>query len=103
MKLALCSCFQDHLVGPDLIADYLLYWLNKHRNFSYLDKVGLEEPTDDITHVLLACATKLGKTERIKDFATNQIEIKLDLLSAAKYLITAFRAGEFGKVCLDRV
>lgn len=103
MKLALCSCFQDHLVGPDLIADYLLYWLNQHRNFTYLDKVGLDEPTDDITHALLACATKLGKIVRVKDFATNQIEMKLDLRSAARYFVTAFREGEFGKVCLDRV
>ena len=33
MKLALCSCFKDHLVGEDNIADYLLYHMNKIENF----------------------------------------------------------------------
>ena len=27
------GCFKDHLVGEDLIADYLLYILNKTKNF----------------------------------------------------------------------
>lgn len=103
MKLALCSCFQDHLVGHGQIADYLLYWLNRHRNFHYIDKIGLDEPTDDITLALLACATKMGKTLQVKDMASNQIETKLDLQSAAMYFVTAFRMGEFGKICLDRV
>lgn len=39
MKLAMCSCFQDHLVGEEVIADYLLYYLNKNKNFTYLDVV----------------------------------------------------------------
>lgn len=27
------GCFKDHIVGEDLIADYLLYILNKTKNF----------------------------------------------------------------------
>ncbi|XP_073408181.1 mitochondrial ribosome-associated GTPase 1 isoform X5 [Dendrobates tinctorius] len=30
MKLALCGTILDHLVGEDIIADYLLYTLNEH-------------------------------------------------------------------------
>ncbi|XP_029184729.2 mitochondrial ribosome-associated GTPase 1-like isoform X3 [Acropora millepora] len=33
MKLALIGCFKDHVVGEDLIADYLLFTLNKSRCF----------------------------------------------------------------------
>lgn len=102
MKLALCSCFQDHLVGEDIIADYLLYWLNKNKNFHYLDAVGLDEPTDDITHVLLSIAYKLGKTLTVRSLATNAMEVKPDFQSASRYFVNAFRRGEFGKICLDK-
>ncbi|XP_015755634.1 PREDICTED: mitochondrial ribosome-associated GTPase 1-like [Acropora digitifera] len=35
MKLALIGCFKDHVVGEDLIADYLLFTLNKSRCFKF--------------------------------------------------------------------
>lgn len=100
MKLALCSCFQDHLVGEDNIADYLLYWLNRNENFKYVELMGLTEPTDDITHVLLAGAQKMGKTLKIRSY-DNTLVVKPDIISTAKFLINTFRAGDFGKICLD--
>lgn len=103
MKLALCACFQDHLVGEDLIADFLLYWLNKNSNFNYVDELGLDKPTDDITLALLACANKLGKTRTVKNLGENQLEVKPDLRAAARYFVSAFRNGAFGKFCLDRI
>ncbi|XP_009582137.1 PREDICTED: mitochondrial ribosome-associated GTPase 1, partial [Fulmarus glacialis] len=33
MKLALCGTIRDHLVGEDIMADYLLYALNKRQQF----------------------------------------------------------------------
>lgn len=101
MKLAACSCFQDHLVGEDIIADYILYWLNKNKNFCYLDAMGLDNPTDDISHVLMAGASKLGATVQVKSFESNSLEKKLDLRAAARHFVAAFRKGEFGKICLD--
>lgn len=101
MKLALCSCFQDHLVGEDVIADYLLFWMNRNKNYLYLEAMGLDDPTDDITHVLMAGASKLGKVIQVKSYENNGIEKKLDLRSAARHFIAAFRRGEFGKLCLD--
>lgn len=103
MKLALCSCFQDHLVGEDLIADYLLYFLNKNGNFFYLNEVGLDEPTDDITHLLLACASKLGRTKKIRSMIDGSFESKPDFQAAAKHFIGAFRKGEFGRFSLDQL
>jgi mitochondrial GTPase 1 len=101
MKLALCSCFQDHLVGEDLIADYLLYWMNKNGNYLYQEVMGLHDPTDDITHALMACASKIGATVMLKSFETNTIEKRLNLPAAAKHFVGAFRRGEMGRICLD--
>lgn len=51
LKLALCASLQDHLVGEEAIADYLLYWLNQHRKFQYVNYMGLEQPCDEINKV----------------------------------------------------
>lgn len=101
MKLALCSCFQDHLVGEENIADYLLYWLNSKENFSYVEAMGLAEPTDDITLCLLAGAKKLGKTIGLKNYSDGLIEQKPNLRAAASFFIKLFREGHFGELCLD--
>jgi ribosome biogenesis GTPase A len=101
MKLALCSCLQDHLVGEENIADYLLYWLNKNNNFTYVEMMGLSEPTDDITLCLLSCAKKLGKTIRLRNYHENSVQDKPNLRAAATFFLKAFRTGELGHVCLD--
>lgn len=101
MKLALCASFKDDIVGEENIADYLLYWLNKHENFSYVEYLGLTEPSDDIFLALLTYAKKLNKTVRKKNVGLNTVEVRPDITSAAQHFIRAFRAGEFGKVFLD--
>ena len=42
MKLAACGTLQDHLVGEEHICDYLLFWLNTHACFDYVELMGLE-------------------------------------------------------------
>lgn len=103
MKLALCGTILDHLVGEDVIADYLLFSLNRLERFSYVEKYNLEEPCDDIQHVLKCIAVKLGKTKRVKAITgVGNITVQLPDYSAAAYdFIRAFRKGELGKVMLD--
>uniref|UniRef100_A0A672RM46 Mitochondrial GTPase 1 n=1 Tax=Sinocyclocheilus grahami TaxID=75366 RepID=A0A672RM46_SINGR len=103
MKLALCGTILDHLVGEDVIADYLLFSLNRRERFSYIEKYNLEEPSDDIQHVLKCIAVKLGKTKRVKAITgVGNITVQLPDYSAAAYdFIRAFRKGELGKVMLD--
>uniref|UniRef100_A0A673JP52 Mitochondrial ribosome-associated GTPase 1 n=1 Tax=Sinocyclocheilus rhinocerous TaxID=307959 RepID=A0A673JP52_9TELE len=103
MKLALCGTILDHLVGEDVIADYLLFSLNRRERFSYVEKYNLEEPSDDIQHVLKWIAVKLGKTKRVKAITgVGNITVQLPDYSAAAYdFIRAFRKGELGKVMLD--
>ncbi|KAF4533215.1 hypothetical protein B566_EDAN011847 [Ephemera danica] len=99
MRLALCANLQDHLVGSEMIADYLLYYLNKTENLSYLSPMGLDAPVDNIGTVLTKAAIKLNKFERIRSFQgyTN----RPNLVAAADYFIRLFREGKFGKVQLD--
>ncbi|XP_048125373.1 mitochondrial ribosome-associated GTPase 1 isoform X1 [Alosa alosa] len=103
MKLALCGTILDHLVGEDVIADYLLFTLNRLERFSYVEKYGLEEPCDSIEQVLKRIAIKLGKTQRVKAITgVGNITITVPNYTAAAYdFIRAFRKGELGQVMLD--
>uniref|UniRef100_A0A673AEX7 Mitochondrial GTPase 1 n=1 Tax=Sphaeramia orbicularis TaxID=375764 RepID=A0A673AEX7_9TELE len=99
MKLALCGNILDHLVGEDIIADYLLYSLNRLEKFSYVEKYGLQEPSDDINHVLKRIAVKLGKTQRVKAITgVGNITVIVPNYTAAAYdFIRSFRKGELGQ------
>jgi len=100
LKLALVGCIQDHILGSYTLADYLLYWLNRHNRFEYVEKLGLQEPNDDITYVLVYIAAKLRKTVRLKGY-DGRADIKPDLNFAAEYFLNLFRKGELGSYCLD--
>lgn len=103
MKLALCGTILDHLVGEEFIADYLLFSLNRLEKFSYVERYDLQEPCDDIQHVLKRIAVKLRKTQRVKAITgVGNITITVPNYSAAAYdFIRAFRKGELGQVMLD--
>lgn len=103
MKLALCGTILDHLVGEDVIADYLLYSLNRLEKFSYVERYDLGEPSDDIQHVLKRIAVKLRKTQRVKAITgVGNITVTVPDYTAAAYdFVRAFRKGELGRVILD--
>ncbi|XP_076307969.1 mitochondrial GTPase 1-like isoform X2 [Tachypleus tridentatus] len=100
LRLALCATVRDHLIGEDLIADYLLYWLNKHQNFSYVQYLGIEEPSDDIRLVLLKTALNLGKTVKVLSSEGSWVQMP-NLQAASSHFIKGFRQGKFGRVLLD--
>ncbi|TRY68143.1 hypothetical protein DNTS_030022 [Danionella cerebrum] len=93
----------DHLVGEDIIADYLLFSLNRLERFSYVEKYSLEEPSDNIQHVLKKIAVKIGKTRRMTALTgVGNITVRVPDNSAAAYdFIRSFRKGELGTVMLD--
>lgn len=43
LKLALCNIIRPHLIGDEVVADYLLYWMNK---YGYNKYVRLESHVD---------------------------------------------------------
>ncbi|KAL4713037.1 hypothetical protein ACJJTC_001091 [Scirpophaga incertulas] len=100
LRLALCASLQDHLVGEETIADYLLFWLNKHGKFRYVEYMGLDEPSDDITKVLIAGAVKFNRIRKSRDF-DGRVRSVPDLLEVARTMIKAFRTGELGRTLLD--
>jgi mitochondrial GTPase 1 len=102
LKLALCACLQDHQVGEDIIADFLLYTLNKLSNFKYVELMGVAGPTDRIDEVLIAGALKLEKTIKLKNHL-GDIVVRPNTLIAAQHMIKHFRIGWFGKMSLDEL
>lgn len=99
-KLALVGCLQDHVVGSEMLADYLLFWLNKNDRFEYVEKLGLSGPNDDIMYVLTYIAAKFKKTMRMKTL-DSRIVTTPNLKFAADHFISLFRKGELGSYCLD--
>ncbi|POI28701.1 hypothetical protein CIB84_007549 [Bambusicola thoracicus] len=103
MKLALCGAIHDHLVGEDIMADYLLYVLNQQQQFGYMELYGLPEASDNIRHVLKYVAVALGKTQKVKVLTgTGNVNMTtLDYSAAAYEFLRAFRAGRLGRLTLD--
>ncbi|KAJ8673585.1 hypothetical protein QAD02_004847 [Eretmocerus hayati] len=101
LKLAAVKCSPDHLVGPQMLADYLLFWFNKNHRFDYVEKLGLKEATDDIIEVLIQIAVKQKKIKKFRNF-DGQIVQRPDLHWASEYFLKAFRSGDLGFYCLDK-
>ncbi|XP_075361596.1 mitochondrial ribosome-associated GTPase 1 [Mycteria americana] len=103
MKLALCGAICDHLVGEDIMADYLLYTLNKRQQFRYVQRYGLAKACDDIEPVLRHVALTQGRTQKVK-VLTGTGNVNMTMLSypaAAYEFLRDFRAGRLGRVTLD--
>jgi len=100
LKLALCATLQDHLVGEEVIADYLLYWFNKNNNFDYVSYLNCDEPTDDIRIALAKAAIHRKASIKYKNFDGAYI-YRPDMQGMAKNFLNAYRTGVFGKTLLD--
>ncbi|XP_071799763.1 mitochondrial ribosome-associated GTPase 1-like [Asterias amurensis] len=100
MKLALCGMLQDHKVGEDVIADYLLYYLNKYNHNRYVDFYDLVAPNDNILEVLVGVAKKLNKTSRFKTL-DGTVVMRPNLHAASAHMIKSFRQGHLGTITLD--
>ncbi|XP_072484554.1 mitochondrial ribosome-associated GTPase 1 [Notamacropus eugenii] len=103
LKLATCGTILDHLVGENVIADYLLFTLNKQQQFRYVEHYDLGEPCDDIGSVLKRIAMKLKKIHKVKMLTgTGDVNVIQPNYSAAAYdFIRSFRSGVLGQVMFD--
>ncbi|XP_035965524.1 mitochondrial ribosome-associated GTPase 1 isoform X3 [Halichoerus grypus] len=104
LKLALCGTVLDHLVGEETLADYLLYTLNRHQLFGYVQHYGLAAACDDVASVLKQVAVRLGKTQKVKVLTgTGDVNvIQPNYPAAARDFLRTFRSGLLGPVMLDR-
>jgi ribosome biogenesis GTPase A len=100
LRIALCGGYKDHLVGPDSLAEYLVWKLRSLRKIDKLAKfcglpVGvLENPEHDITSILQFSAYRFGALEQGNQPNLNR---------AASILIKAFREGKLGRYTLDDI
>ncbi|NXU43035.1 MTG1 GTPase, partial [Drymodes brunneopygia] len=103
MKLALCGAIHDHLVGEDVMADYLLYTLNKQQQFGYVQRYRLGQPCDHIEPLLKHVALTQGRTQKVKVLTgTGNVNMTMLNYPAAAYeFLRDFRAGRLGRVTLD--
>ncbi|XP_054688618.1 mitochondrial ribosome-associated GTPase 1 isoform X2 [Grus americana] len=97
------GAIRDHLVGEDIMADYLLYALNKRQQFRYVQRYGLAEACDDIEPVLRHVALAQGRTQKVKVLTgTGNVNVTMLNYPAAAYeFLRDFRAGCLGRVTLD--
>ncbi|NWX17326.1 MTG1 GTPase, partial [Aegotheles bennettii] len=126
MKLAVCGAIRDHLVGEDIMADYLLYALNKQQQFGYVRHYGLGTACDDIEPVLRRVALAQGRTQKVTVLtgtgecqgdlgqpgvrllphpplpSTGNVNVMmLNYPAAACEFLRDFREGRLGRVTLD--
>lgn len=100
LKLALCATIQDHLVGETIIADYLLFWLNTHNHFEYVDYFKMDKPCDDILEVLAHICKLYKKVLRIRNHL-NEYVFRPHLDAGAQIMLKSFRDCSLGKYMLD--
>jgi hypothetical protein len=58
------ASLKDSAVGEELIADYLLFWLNRLGRFEYVEYMKLAEPIDN-------CRLMLAKSAIAHNFLTS--------------------------------
>lgn len=92
LKLALIGTLRDEVVGYELIADYLLYTLNKNKKFEYTKRFALDEPSDDVHVVLTAVAKRIGAL-----LPGGRLNLEL----AAEHFVSKYRLGDLGAFTLD--
>lgn len=101
MKLALCATLKDHIVGEDVMADYLLFWLNRHEYFKYVEIFSLPGPTDDIWELLTHISEQNKSVLKLRS-TTGGYTYRPNFDMAAKLFIRSFRDGNLGRYTLDQ-
>jgi ribosome biogenesis GTPase A len=90
MKLAAIGCMPDTIPGITMVADYILFTLNRLGYFKYVEYSGMKTPSNDISEVVD------GMARRINDGSN-----RLDHHAGTLKFIHLFRQGKFGKIWLD--
>lgn len=92
-KLALLGAMPDHFAGEMYLADYLLFLLNRERMFQYVDELKLPGPTNDIRYLSSHVVSLISHRGQYWGLPN----------AGAQWLITKFRQGRFGKLCIDHI
>ncbi|VDK70069.1 unnamed protein product [Onchocerca ochengi] len=100
MKLALCNLILESATQVHYVADYLLYWLNRTGDHSYVEFFNLHNgPSDDIQKVLLDLCQ--SNDLRFQSYIAGRRAERWDIDKAAKLFINMFRNNKLRDHCLD--
>ncbi|KAL7072539.1 hypothetical protein ACQ4LE_008276 [Meloidogyne hapla] len=108
MKLSVCNLILESQTSPYYVADYLLYYMNKHKDFSYLNQLKMEEPNDDIRQTLIQCCkafnlrVKSSLFQTSSGFGSNTNKDLWDVFGASTHFLKLFRDGRFNDNFVDR-
>ena len=91
LKLALCGSVKDNIIPLTILADYLLYQMNRNDPHIYKDYCS---PTNEVSELILAVARKIGRLQ--KGGIPNEE-------GTALWLIQRWRTGNLGRFVLDDV
>jgi len=101
MKLAMCNLILESATKPEYVADYMLYFMNKCGDFSYVDLLQLPGgPTNDIRKVLAHICEKHNM--RLTFRMGVQLEERWDFGAATDLLLRLFRNNRLDDNFLDR-
>uniref|UniRef100_A0A6A7FN93 Mitochondrial GTPase 1 n=1 Tax=Hirondellea gigas TaxID=1518452 RepID=A0A6A7FN93_9CRUS len=100
IKLALTAVVDDRLIGTMIMADYLLYWLNRRGRHEYVTKLQLSGPTDHIQKLLVTIALKNNLIRQSKSVKRDGKKFP-DMDEAAMFFVRLWRKGELGCAMLD--
>jgi ribosome biogenesis GTPase A len=92
LKLALTGSIKDSLIGTDILVRYMLYILNKLKQYTYVEDLKLIEPTNDFNYLLTHVSKQIGGN--ISEAGTYS--------RVCAYILRKFRDGQFGTITLDR-
>uniref|UniRef100_A0AC35TJH1 Mitochondrial GTPase 1 n=1 Tax=Rhabditophanes sp. KR3021 TaxID=114890 RepID=A0AC35TJH1_9BILA len=101
MKLAICNLILESATDTKYVADYLLYFLNKTGDYSYVKELNLTTgPSDNINNVLfeICKANDLKKTVMVG----KGYETIWDQDRAVSYFINLYRKHKLKDHCLDK-
>lgn len=99
MKLAACNTLNDLVIGELYICDYLLWYLNTHSHFDYVEFMGLEQPEENCN--LMLAKSALANNNLVENIQHGQTKKMPDYQMMSKKFLQGFRKGHFGRFYLD--
>ncbi|KAI7833569.1 P-loop containing nucleoside triphosphate hydrolase protein [Kickxella alabastrina] len=92
IKVALSGGIKDNIADESVLADYLLFRLNRMDHLDYCAVLGIDEPTDDVNTLVEQLAKKIGALRHGGE---------IDVDKTLHYFLRTYRQGLFGRLCLD--
>ncbi|KAJ1766685.1 Mitochondrial GTPase 1 [Coemansia sp. RSA 1813] len=94
IKVALTGGIKDDVADESVLADYLLFRLNRIPGVDYCSVLGIDRPTDDINALVSMLGARIGALRKGGE---------LDVEKTLGFFLRAYRDGRFGHHCLDDI